>query len=384
MRSFPQGWVTWCSVPDYFFVEVELDPAALPNYAKGKPNEIDNQWTIGPSEKPNQFTLSNRRKSIGLLTYATKEVGSGYYATILESPGDRAKMAAGGPWRADALWKFQSDESGKYYKLENVGKKGYKLTWTYKKHNDYNYYVQLANYDAKEDAQFVFTPSSLTLVARVYSFDFDEDPEDVFSKKSNQKRSLVSKLRFANNSPATITKTIEETVEHKDTVTYSFTESFTMMYETSIEVNYLIFKGSASMKFQGGFSATQSKTKETTKKTSVKDEIKIPPYTDIEASIYNVMTDDVTIPFKAKMLVTGTAKRIVADNPTQTQDGDVPGDIIEAYIKATGGKNLKVLKRTGSSLEISITGEMTGNIGIQSTISTRNVRKVDPNDPVDP
>ncbi len=385
MRSFPQGWVTWVNsgTSNKYYVEVELDPAALPFYAKGKEYEIDNQWTIGPSEKPNQFTLRNRRQSLGLLTYATEEVGSGRYAAIFDGPEDRKKTASGGAWRNDALWKIEADEAMKYYKLENVGMKGYKLTWTFKKYNAYNYYVQLANYDAKEDAQFLFTPSAIKLVARVYDFEFEEEPEDVFAEESNQKRSLVSKLRFANNSPATITKTIEETVEHKDSVTYSFTESFSMMYETSIEANYLIFKGSASMKFGGGFSATRSKTKETTKTTSVKDEIKIPPYTDIEASIYNVMADNVLLPFKAKMTVTGTAQRIVADQPTQTQDGDVPGDIIEAYIKANGGRNLKILKRTGNSILLSITGEMTGNIGIQSTISTREVRKIKQGEKID-
>lgn len=379
MKSFPQGWITWVDKTGIFYIEVDLDPTELPKYGKGQPYEIDNQWTIIPSEKPNQFTLKNRRKSLGLLSYLSEEVGSGYQAAILDSLDDRKKMLPGGPWHNDALWIIQADKnSSKYYKLENVGKKGYKLTWTYKKYNQYNYFIQLANYDAGEDALFSFNPSAINLTARIYDFDFEEDPQDVFNEKSNQKRALVSKHRYPNDSPATITQTLEETVETKESATYSFTESFSMMYQTSIEVSYLILKASASMSFQGGFQATQTKTKENTKRTSLKTEIKIPPHTDIEASIYNVWAEDVVIPFKAKMLVTGTAKRIVADQPDQTQDGEVPGDVIEAYIRATGNNKMKIIKRTGNSILISLTGELTGNVGIESTVSTKEIKKIKP------
>ncbi|XP_037043149.1 uncharacterized protein LOC119079377 [Bradysia coprophila] len=375
MWAFPQGWITWVDKsPNVYNIEIELNPENLPLYAVGKSYEVDNQWTIGPSEEPNQFTLRSRRKNIGLLTYLSDQVGSGYYAAILDSPKDRVKMAPGGEWHNDALWKLH--ESGKYHKIENVGMKGYFLTWTYTMYNKYNYFIQLANYDAKDDAKFLFTPSAIKLVARVYDFEFEEEPDDVFN--DNGKRSVAYKLRFANDSPTQITKTIEETIETKDSVTFSFTESFSMMYQTSIEASVSVFKASASMKFEGGISATQSKTKDTTRKMSVKDEIKIPKYTDIEVSIYTVHAENVVIPFKAKMLVTGTAQRIVADNPSETQDGEVPGDVIESYIRAKGGKKMNVIKRTGNSFEISITGEMTGNVALKSTVSTREVKKIKP------
>lgn len=377
MWSFPQGWVTWVDkAKDRYFIEIDIDPAALPLYNVGKSYEIDNQWTIGPSEKPDQFTLRNRRKNLGLLTYASDKVGSGFHAAILAGPLDRAKMAPGGEWRSDALWKIR--ETGKYHKIENVGKKGYFLTWTFTMYNAHNYFIQLANYDAGDDAKFLFTPSAIKLVARVYDFDFEEDPNDAFS--NNVKQSAAYKFRFANNSPAEITKTIEETIETKESFTFSFTESFSMMYETSIEASVGIFKGSASMKFEGGISATQSKTRETTRKETVKDEIKIPKYTDIEVNIITQRADNVVIPFKAKMLVTGTAQRIVADRPSETQDGDVPGDVIESYIRATGGKNMEVIKRTGNNIVVALTGHLTGNVALKSTVSANEVKKIKPTD----
>ncbi|KAG4079259.1 hypothetical protein HA402_006982 [Bradysia odoriphaga] len=375
MWTFPQGWITWVEKSKYVYnIEIELDPAALPLYAVGKSYEVDNQWTIGPSEEPNQFTLSNRRKNVGLLTYLSDQVGSGYHAGILESPQDRAKMAPDGDWRKDALWKLH--ESGKYHKIENVGMKGYFLTWTYKMYNYYNYFIQLANYDAKDDAKFLFTPSAIKLVARVHGFEFEGELDAVFNDKG--KRSAAYKLRFANDSPTEITKTIEETIETKDSVTFSFKESFLMMYQTSIEASISAFKGSATMKFEGGISATQPKTWDTTRTMSVKDVITIPKFTDIEVSIDTVQAENVVIPFTAKMVVTGTAERIVADNPSKTQDGEVPADFIESYIRDKGGRNMKVIKRTGNSIEISISGDITGNVALKSTVSTTEVKKIKP------
>lgn len=362
--------------PGVYNIEVELDPKALPDYAKGRPNELDNQWTIGPSEKPNQYTLRNRRKSLGLLTYTTEKLPSGVHAAILDSADDRSKMSPGGPWRNGALWMFRSDRNdNKYYKIENVGKKGHTLTWTYEKYNQYNHFIQLVSYNTKEDGKFLFTPSSIKLSGRIYDFKFKDDPETILRDKKNQQRSLVSKHRYPNNSPATITQTLEETVEMKETITISFKESFSMMLKTSVEINYLIFKGAGEWSFKGGFSATQTKMKENTRRTTLKTEIKVPPYTDVEASIYNVWADNVVLPFEAKMLVTGVAERILVDQPSRTVDGKVPGSVIEAYIKATGGKNMKIIKRTGDNILVALSGQVSGNIGIESTVSTTEIKR---------
>lgn len=383
MRAFPQGWVTWLNDGDVYNVEVDLDPASLPKYAVGKPFEHYNEWTIGSSDKTGKFTLKNRRAPLGLLCYSnTKPKGAdGFHASIFDSSEDRKKMAPGGTWHEDALWKLQSvDKAGKYYKVENVGKAGNKLTWSYTRpsSNRNNYYVQLVNYDVGEDGQFLFTPTAIKLSARIYDFKFEDEPEDIFNNKDGQKRTLISKYRYPNDSPATITTTLEETVESKTSATFTFTESFSMMIQTSLEVNFAIFKGGISTQYQGGFTATQGKTVETTKKTSLKTEIKVPPYSDVEASIYNVWAEDVVLPFKSKMLVTGVTQRIVADQPDKTQDGDVPGDVIEAYIKAKGGPNMKILKRTDDSILVELTGKVKGNIALESTVSTREVRKIKP------
>lgn len=383
MKSFPQGWVTWVdNIPGTYNIEIDIDPSSFVKYGPGKPFELDNQWTIGPSETSGQYTLANRRKYAGLVSYTSIEVGSGYHAAIFEGPTDRRKLGPGGEWRKDGLWKFQTDKKDdKYYKMENVGKKGSFLTWTNKMYNKFNYFIQLANYDAGDDAKFLFTPSAITLNAHISDFQFSSDPTDVFNKKTNQKRSLVSKHRYPNNSSATITQTLEESVETKESFTFAFKESFSIMTSTKIEVSFLkVASASGTISFTGGFEASQSKTKETTRKTSLKTEIKIPPFTDIEASVYSVWANNVKLPFKAKMLVTGVAKRIVAAQPSQVQDGEVPGDVIEAYIKESGGKKMKIIKRSGDSLLVEVSGVLTGNVGLESTVSTRQVKKIKPGD----
>lgn len=377
LKEFPQGWLTWVDGDETYNLIIDIDPSQLAKYKKGGSKELDNQWVISPSKTARQFTLTNRRKPNGLLSYTKASFASGHQAAILENPDVRKTLMPGGKRRKDALWKFSVEKAGeKYVKMQNVGGAGYSLTWSHSKFNKDNYYIEIANYDPKNDAKLWFKSAGIKLNARVSDFQFKSEPTAVFAEKKNQKQSLVSKHRFANNSTATITQSLEESVETKESFTFSFKESLSMMYSTTMEVSaFAIASVSSTFSFTGGFEASQAKTKETTKKTTLKTDIQVPPHTDTEASIYSVFADNVVLPFKAKMTVTGLAERIVADDPSETQDGEVPGDVIEAYIMETGGKNMKIIKRNGSNIEVEVNGEIKGNVGIESTVSTSEIKR---------
>lgn len=70
---------------------------------------------------------------------------------------------------------------------------------------------------------YFLKPSKIKLSARIPDFTFKEAPQDVFRRYL--KRSLVSKYRYLNNSPNTITQSLKENVTTKESITFSFTES---------------------------------------------------------------------------------------------------------------------------------------------------------------
>lgn len=370
MKAFPQGWVTWASKKNY--VQIELDPNALPNYATGKPYQYDNQWMLGATEAENGFTLTNRGKPYSYLVWVNAEIGSGNHVAVYDDPDSRKHMSEGGDWRKDASWIIHSTNEDNYYKLENLAKNGSFLTWTYAKYNDFNYFIQLA-YDAAEDSKFSFEPSGIRLEARVYDFEFEESLDEILYNGKSQ-NSLVAKKRFPNHSDAEITSTLDESIQIKDSVVIGFKESLSMMYKTTMSVTMLVATGGSEFSFEGGFEANQEKHTEISKTMSLKTEIKIPPHKDIEASIYTVWANNVELPFTAKMKVVGRAERIVINHPEEIREGYIPPDVVEDFVNSSGN-NMEVISRSGDNLIVKVSGVLKGNIGAKTIVSTKEVGK---------
>jgi len=368
MKTFPQGWVTWATKGHY--IQIELTSSQLPNYAIGKPYQFDNQWMIGPTETKNGFTLTNRGKPYGFLVWVLAEVGSGYHVAVPDDPDSIRHMSAGGERRNDSSWIIHATNEENYYKLENMGKHDNYLTWTYKKHNNFNYYIELT-YNTEDDSKFLFLPSDIKLEANVFDFVFEESLDDVLDNPPIEIKNLVAKKTFPNHSCIDISYTLEESLQTRHSVTISFKESFRMIHKTTLYVDMLMAAGGQEFIFDNGFEANQERLTEFTKTTTLKTHLKVPAHTEIEASVYTKWARHVEMPFIAKMKVVGVAERIILNHPDEVKVAYVPGDIVEDLITFSGGDNLDTISRSGDHVIVRVSGVIKGNPGFETAVITR-------------
>lgn len=387
LKKYPKGYITWVGTKTDGTYNIVTDNNYASNrksYAPGKHAEVHVLWVIAPTETAGQYQLINKKKFEGYLTYSSKEVGSGYHAAILTTQVDKEKMSEGGPWHAAASWKFHVDKTDvNYVKLENVQKKGYYLTWSNYKNDPGTPFIQLANYDAGNDAIFLFKPRSIKLNARVYDFEFKTDPDDVFKKKGKQTN--VAHLNFNNPSAASIEQSVTKTIEAKESYSYTFKQSLSVMSTTKLEASFIkVVSVSSMLSVTGSVESSKTRSIENTEKTEVKTTVKIPPYSSVVATFYNVLANNVALPFDAKMSVVAVAQRVIADTPSETQDGEIPGSIIQEYVKNRGGKNWKIIEHTDSGILVKVSGELAGNFALQSTVIVKDAKsgKVLPTAPV--
>lgn len=362
MKVFPKGWITWTAAQNY--IEVELNPSELPKYEPGQPFENDNQWAFGATESDLAFTLTNRGKPSGFLIWVNAGAGRGNHVSVYDDAESIAKMSTGGSWRNDALWIPQSTNENNFYKLENLANRGSFLTWTYKKHNDFNYYIQMASYDANEDSKFSFTPLGMKLEARVYDFVYAESPDDILKREQNLNRVLVAKKHFPNLSDVGVTAIVEESGQTTDSFTIEFKESLAMMNRTTIGTRI------HGISFEGGLKANEQKAVEFISSFPLKTEIKIPPYSDVEASIYTISANNVELSFTAKMDIIGFAERMVVDRPGEVKYGSVTADLVEDFIKSSTRNKMEVISRSGDNLTVRVSGVMKGSMGLKTVINT--------------
>lgn len=359
MKVFPKGWITWTAEKNY--IEVEMNPSELPKYEPGQPFEKDNQWAFGATESDLAYTLTNRGKPSGFLIWVNAGAGAGNHVSVYDDAESIDKMSAGGSWRKDALWIPQSTTESNYYKLENLANRGSFLTWTYKKHNDFNNYIQMLNYDAREDSKFSFLPSSgMKLEAKVYDFVYAESPDDILKRDQNLNRVLVAKKHFPNLSDVGVTSIVEESGQTTNSFTIEFKESLSMMNKTTIN----------GISFDGGLEANEPKAIEFISSFPLKTEIKIPPYTDVEASIYTISANNVELRFTAKMDIVGFAERMVVDRPGNVKYGSVPADLVEDFIKTSTRNKMEIIRRSGDNLTVRVSGVMRGSMGLKTIINT--------------
>lgn len=276
-------------------------------------------------------------------------------------------MAAGGEWRNDALWIPTATNGDNYYKLENLAKRGRFLTWTYRMHNKFNYYIQLANYDAKEDAMFSFKTNAVKLVAKVYDFKFEESMGEILKRAQDVSESLLSKKRIPNASGTEITATVEDSSNITGPVTFNFKESFAMMLKTTIDTGDKVFT------FDGGFKANQDRSMETTTFLSFNEKIQIAPYTIIDATLSTTTASNIEIPFTAKMLVIGSTERMLKDRPGETREGTVPAELVRDYVMSSGSSKIDVVSRTGDSLIVRVSGVFKATVALKISMNTTKI-----------
>lgn len=277
-------------------------------------------------------------------------------------------MAAGGDWRNDALWIPISTNEEKFYKLENLAKRGSLLTWTYKKHNEYNYYIQLGNYDAKEDAKFSFKPKAIRLEAKVYDFKFEESIDDILKRTEDVTESLLAKKQILNTSGMEIASSVQESTKQTVRATFNFNESFTMMQKTTIDTEDQVHS------FDRGFEANQDRSIDITKSLSFNANIKIAPYTILDASFTTTTANVIVVPFTAKMLVVGFADRMLKDRPGETRDGSVPADLVEDFMKSSGSSKMEIISRTGDDLVVSVSGVFKVSPAVKISMDTKQIQ----------
>lgn len=366
MKVFPKGWVTWTNNQNY--IEIELDPSQLPNYEPGKKFERDNQWSFGVTESVIGYTLSNRGKPSGFLIWVNSAIGRGNHVAIYDDADSIRKMSEGGRWRKDASWIPQPTDDENYYKLENLAYRGNFLTWSYAKYNEFNYYIQMVTYDAKEDSIFSLHPAGIKLEAKIFDFIFSITADDILKREENLNRSLLAKKHFPNFSDTEITSIVEETGQTTDSIEISFKESLKMMHRI------VIGTGHNEYLFDGGFEANEAKSLEMTSNLPLKTEIKIPPYSDMEVSIYTVMANYVEIPFTAKMNIVGLTERIVVNRPGEVREGKAPADLVEDLIKTSGGESLEIVRRSGDIVTVQVSGVIKGKVGLKTIMNTTEIK----------
>jgi len=366
MKVFPKGWITWTERRNY--IEIELDPSQLPNYEPGKPFERDNQWSFGVTESQLGYTLTNRGKPSGFLIWVNAGAGSGNHVSVYDDAESIRKMSAGGEWRKDASWIPQSTDEDSFYKLENLAYRGNFLTWTYAKHNDFNYYIQMVSYDAKKDGIFSFQPTGIRLDAKISDFRYSLSPDDILKRNENLNRSLVAKKHFPNFNDTDIVSTVQETTETTDSIEISFKESLKMMRRIVIGI------GDKEYSFDGGFESNKPKSFEMTSKLPLEKEIKIPPYSYMEVDIYTIVATNVEIPFTARMSIAGLTDRIVVNRPNEVREGNVPVDVLEHFFKTSGGEKLEIVTRFRDNLILQVSGVIKGNVGLKAEMNTKEIQ----------
>lgn len=367
MKVFPKGWITWTNRHNY--IEIELDPSQLSNYEPGKPYEYDNQWSFGATESELGHTLTNRGKPLGLLIWVSAGAGRGNHVSVLDDAESIRKMSARGEWRKDALWIPQPVDEDNFYKLENLNYRGNFLTWTYAKHNDFNYYIQMVTYDAKEDGIFSFQPTGIKLEAKIFDITYALSADDILNRKENIDRSLFTKRQITNFNDTEIVSTLSETAQTTDYINISFKKSLKMMHRIVIETG-----DKQQHSFDRGFDANKPIALETTSKFPLEKEIKIPPYSYMEVSIFTIMSNNVEIPFTAKMSIVGLADRIGVNGLKEVSEGNVPADVVEDFIKTSGGGKLDVFSKSGDSLIVHVSGVVKGSVGLKAMMNTSEIK----------
>lgn len=361
LKSLPQGLVTWAWSNDNFFAQYELNPTELPKYVAGGEYQFDHQWAFSATESNNGYKLSNRGLQKGYLIRSDVEVGSGRHVTYYDDQASK-----GDEWDKDASWIVQPTCDQNYYKIENLGSRSNFLSWTWTKHNDFNYYIQVAQ-DFDEDSKFSFEPIGINLDATIYDFEFRQGLESFLNNNGSDYRQEFMQSN-SNPSNSQIVATIEKTVQSKDSITVSFEQSMSLISKTTISISLLESIGVKQISFQGGFEANVDQKTDFTKSSFIRQQFVIPPRKTLDVGIFSVWASNVELKFSAKMKIVGRTDRMVQDCSNVTQDGPVPSEFIEEFINSSKCEKLEIISRSDADITVLVSGVLKGNFALRNVL----------------
>lgn len=374
LKSLPQGLVTWANRGTYY-AQYELTPSELPKYETGGPYQFDNQWVFGATESKEGYTLTNRGKPFGNLIWVNAEVGHGNHVAIYDELEARLKMSEAGEWRKDASWIVQPTCERNYYKIENLAKRSNYLTWTWTKHNDFNYYIQLCK-DFEDESKFSFEPIGIKLDANVYDFEFSKSLDYFLNNNESDYNEEIIKT-ISNPSNFEVTFNMEEIINTKDSIAISFKQSLTAVDKTTLSISVLQDIGISNFSLQGAFEANVEKQTEIAKTTTVRKQILISPRKTVDTGIFTVWAKNVELPFSAKVKIVGRTDRIVVDQPDVIRQGSVPPEFVEQFINSSGSKNIEFISRCGSdAIIVRVSGVLRGNFALKTIVRTRSTGRL--------
>jgi hypothetical protein len=202
-------------------------------------------------------------------------------------------------------------------------------------------------------------------------------------KQHVKKVDLLHTSVLTNDSPAKLTEEISNEVKK--------TQSFEISYSKSIAESWKFFyhfsvHASVSAKFLGigasvdtthefGFDYGKDVTTTHEIKKSVSNEvsynikktIEIPPYEKVQVLSYVNWVDNLSMPYKAKVTVTGVAPRFENDSRLDAKTMKV---LLSKY-----GFDERLIEETATSLTFEVRGEFTGSFGLDSVFSATSLGK---------
>ncbi len=188
---------------------------------------------------------------------------------------------------------------------------------------------------------------------------------------------------ITNDSPAKTSEVVSNTVKKTQSFEISYSKSIAQSaksfskfsLQASIGGKFLGIGASVDTTTEFGMEIGRETTTTNENKKSVSNEVtytisktvEVPPFEKVQVLSYVNWVDNLSLPYKAKVTVTGYAPRFEVDNKLDSKTMKV---LLSKY-----GFNERLIKQTSTSLIFEVRGIFKGSFGLDSVFTTTSLGK---------
>ncbi|CAF1188808.1 unnamed protein product [Rotaria sordida] len=230
---------------------------------------------------------------------------------------------------------------------------------------------------SKATGDFIsFSMPSVTFNGEILKMEFDQPLPQLLTKSTEN--ILISSHIIRNQTlNSTHTESITHSITRTNSFTYSFKESLKYLSGLSFkaEIPFISTNSGSTidMKSELGGESQQQWTQTRQETYSISKTITVPPNECIEVKSFVQWIENISIPFKAKIKVSGRCHRLRSDDGQIIENQPMNRDLIEQYLKMNSFQGQILSYAEDNVLMAELAGVFTGSYGLGTDTELKNI-----------
>ncbi|CAF1116241.1 unnamed protein product [Rotaria sp. Silwood1] len=230
---------------------------------------------------------------------------------------------------------------------------------------------------SKTTGDFIsFSMPSITFNGEVLRMDFDLPLPQLLAKSTEN--ILISSHIIRNQTlNSTHTESITHSITRTNSFTYSIKESLKYLSGLSFkaEIPFISTNSGSTidMKSELGGESQQQWTQTSQETYSISKTITVPPNECIEVKSFVKWIENISIPFKAKMKISGRCHRLRSDNGQIVENQPMDRDLIQQYLKMNSFQGQILSCTEDNVVMVELTGTFKGSYGLGTDTELKNI-----------